>query len=126
MTPRQIDLLERTLFELRRQSIFASQLFYCRLFARRPGLRRLFAGRPDFHGTRLLGAMAGAVGGLSDRQPVREGAVQADRLDVIGEALQWMLERHFHGQLSAEVREAWSTAYPGLAHAVEHELLLHH
>jgi hemoglobin-like flavoprotein len=134
MTAREIELLEHTLAELRRRSMFASQLFYCRLFARRPALRRLFGGTPDFHGTRLLAVMASAVAGLSDQQlfctlvrmvgrpPVRETLTQGNCVQEIGDALQWMLERHFHGQLSAEVRDAWRSAYRGLAQAVEHEL----
>jgi hemoglobin-like flavoprotein len=119
MTPRQIELLENTLSELRHRSVFAAQLFYCRLFARRPGLRRMFGGAPDFHGTRLFSVMRAAVAGLADRRDFRG---QGNHAEVIGDALHWMLERHFHGQLTAEVREAWRAAYPRIAQAVENEL----
>jgi hemoglobin-like flavoprotein len=127
MTPRQIELLQNTLSELRRQSVFAAQLFYCRLFTRRPGLRRLFGGAPDFHGTRLLSVMSAAIAGLADpklgaalralvaRPPIRDTLREADCLHAVGDALQWMLEEHFRGQLPVEVHEAWRTAYQRVA-----------
>jgi hemoglobin-like flavoprotein len=119
MTPRQIELIENTVSELRRRSVFAAQLFYCRLFAQRPGMRRLFGGSPDFHGTRLLTVMKTAVADLSYPGTM---AGHGDNTHVIGDALHWMLERHFDGQLSAEVREAWRAAYQRIALVLEREL----
>src|SRR5262245_20097952 len=135
VTPQQIELLEQTLSELRRQSVFAAQLFYCRLFSLRPRLRRLLSGRPDFHGTRLLSVMSAAVAGLSDpghfagllslaaRPAVREALLQGDCVRVIGDAVHWMLERHFGGQITVEVREAWRAAHIRITQVIEDGLV---
>lgn len=123
MTPKQIELLEATLQELRRDPALAAQLFYCRLFARRPALRRLLGGRPDFDGSRLFAVISTALAGLSHPQhflgllnlfahpAVHETLRASDYADVTGEALDWMLRKHLHVNFTAEVRDAWRAAY---------------
>lgn len=123
MTQKQIELLEATLHELRRNPVLAAQLFYCRLFARRPALRRLLGGRPDFDGSRLFAVISTALAGLSHpphfvgllnlfaRPAVRETLRAGDYASVIGEALRWMLEKHDHVHWTDEVRDVWRTAY---------------
>ena len=123
MTPKQIELLEATLHELRRDPALAAQLFYCRLFARRPALRRLLGGRPDIDGSRLFAVISTALAGLSHpqhflgllnlfaRPAVHETLRAGGNADVIGEALDWMLRKHLHVHFTAEVRDAWRAAY---------------
>lgn len=123
MTQKQIELLEATLHELRRNPVLAAQLFYCRLFARRPALRRLLGGRPDFDGSRLFAVISTALAGLSHpqhflglinlfaRPAVHQTLRAGDYAEVFGEALLWMLSKHLHVNFTAEVRDAWRTAY---------------
>jgi hemoglobin-like flavoprotein len=123
MTQKQIELLEATLQELRRDPVLAAQLFYCQLFARRPALRRLLGGRPDIDGSRLFAGISTALAGLSHpqhflgllnlfaRAAVHEPLRASDYADVIGEALDWMLRKHLHVHFTAEVRDAWRAAY---------------
>ena len=123
MTPRQIELLEATLQDLRRDPVYAAQLFYCRLFARRPALRRLLGGRPDSDGSRLFAVMSTALAGLSHpphfvglfkvlaSAPVHETLRAGDYTGVIGEALHWMLKKHLEESCTDEVHEAWRAAY---------------
>jgi len=135
MTPRQIEVLETSLGELRLNPAFAARLFYCRLFTRRPRLRRLFGGAPDADGARLLWVMNAAFVSLSDpqrlvglltlfaRPNLREGLREAECLGAVGDALNWMLEHYLHAPLNAEVREAWRTAYAQFGSVVENGLV---
>jgi hemoglobin-like flavoprotein len=135
MTPRQIEVLETSLGELRLNPAFAARLFYCRLFSRHPRLRRLFGGAPDMDGARLLWVMNTALASLSDPQrlvgpltvfahpSVRETLREADCLGAVGDALNWMLEHYLHAPLNAEVREAWRIAYARFASVVENGLV---
>src|SRR5574341_2441457 len=118
----RLELLQETLSELRRNSKFAAQLFYCRLFTHRPRLRRLLGGAPDFDGTRLLSVMGTAVAALKNperfvglltlfaRPGVRESLRDVDCLSAVDDALQWMLKHHLNGQFTAEVRSEEHTS----------------
>jgi hemoglobin-like flavoprotein len=123
MTQKQIELLEGTLHELRRDPVLAAQLFYCQLFARRPAMRRLLGGRPDIDGSRLFAVISTALAGLSHpqhfvgllnlfaRPAVHETLRAGAYAGVIGEALDWMLKEHPHVRWTVEVRDAWRAAY---------------
>ena len=135
MTPRQIELLGASLEELRLNPAFAARLFYCRLFTRRPRLRRLFGGTPDMDGVRLLWVMNAAFASLTDSQrlvglltlftrpSLREGLREAECLIAVGDALNWMLEHYLHAPLNVEVREAWRIAYAQFGNVVENGLI---
>jgi hemoglobin-like flavoprotein len=136
MTPKQIELLEATLHELRRNPVLAAQLFYCRLFARRPALRRLLGGRPDFDGSRLFAVISTALAGLSHpphfvgllnlfaRPAVHQTLRASEYASVIGDALQWMLKKHLHVRCTDEVRDAWRAAYERVLAVVGNSVVL--
>lgn len=123
-------MLKTSLHALKHDQAFAAQLFYCRLFSRRPGLRRVFGGRPDFDGARLHRAMSAAVDALSDpqqrmvglltffaRPSVREALSQGDCMGAIGDAVQWMLLKHGHGH-PQPVRDAWLAVHREISDVV--------
>jgi hypothetical protein len=129
MTPEQIELLEGSLHQLKRDPAFAAQLFYCRLFSRCPRLRRVFGGAPDFDGRRLLWALNAVTAALADpqrlvglltffaRPAVRDVLRHGDSIDAVGDAMQWMLLKHGLGH-PQPVREAWEVAHRKLSDVV--------
>ena len=129
MTPEQIELLEASLQHLKRDSVFAAQLFYCRLFSRCPRLRRVFGGTPDFDGRRLLWALNAVTAALAEpqrfvglltffaRPAVRDALQHGDCIDAVGDAIQWMLLKHGLGH-PQPVREAWQVAHRKLSDMV--------
>jgi hemoglobin-like flavoprotein len=129
MTPEQIELLEASLHHLKRDSVFAAQLFYCRLFSRCPRLRRVFGGTPDFDGRRLFWALNAVSAALADpqrfvglltilaRPMVRDALRYADCIDAVNDAMQWMLLKHGLGH-PQPVREAWQAAHRELSDVI--------
>ena len=122
-------MLKTSLHALKSDRAFAAQLFYCRLFSRCPRLRRVFGGKPDFDGARLLWALNAVIGALSEpqrfvglltlftRPSVREAFQHGDCMGAIGDALQWMLLKHRPGH-PQHVRDAWHAAHRELSDVV--------
>src|SRR5688500_1785924 len=113
MTLEQIEVLEASLHHLRRDSVFASQLFSCRLSSRRPQMRRMFGGSPDLDGQRLLSALDEVKAALADPRrlsgPLPFFAEESECIDALDDAMQWMLLNHGLGH-PLPVREAWQSA----------------
>ena len=133
MTPQQIELLQASLQHLQRDSVFAAQLFYCRLFTRCPRLRRVFGGAPDFDGKRLLWALSAVTAALAEpqrlvglltyfaRPTVRDALRYGDCLEAVGDAMQWMLLKHGLGH-PQPVRDAWQAAHRRISDVVAHSV----
>jgi hemoglobin-like flavoprotein len=121
MTLEEIDVLEASLQHLRREPVSAAQLFYCRLFTRRPQMRRMFGGSPDLDGQRLLSALDAVRAALADPRRLCGldpfFAEQSDCIEALDDAMQWMLLNHGLGH-PLPVREAWQVAYRRLSDVV--------
>jgi hemoglobin-like flavoprotein len=98
-------------------------VFYERLFALDPSLRRLFAGTDMAEQQRKLVGMLTRIVGLLDRpedlvadvaalgrRHGQYGVRDAD-YESVGAALLWMLEQGLGEAFTPAVREAWSEAY---------------
>lgn len=131
MTPFQIDVLEVTMRELRREPAFAAGLFYGSLFTKRPGLKPMFGTAFDHDGRRLLWILNVGIAGLSDpqrfvglltlfaRPAVREHLKDRGCVLAIGYALQRMLEHHLAEFYTVDVRQAWQAAFQQIWDVVE-------
>lgn len=123
MTPRQIALVQETWREIVPIADAAAIMFYGRLFALDPRLRKLFA-RVDIQtqSNKLIMALGMVVGRLKHldsltptiadlgRRHGTYGVVDAD-YDTVGEALLWTLEQGLGQAWTDEVRDAWAAAY---------------
>jgi hemoglobin-like flavoprotein len=118
MTQEEINVLEASLQHLRREPVSAAQLFYCRLFTRRPQMRRMFGGSPDLDGQQLLSALDAVRAALEDPRRLSGllpfFAEQTDCIEALDDAMQWMLLNHGLGH-PLPVREAWQAAYRRLS-----------
>ena len=122
-------MLKTSVHALKHDQAYAAQLFYCRLFSRCPRLRRLFGGKPDFDGARLLWALNAVIGALSEpqrfvglltlftRPSVRDAFRHGDCMGALGDALQWMLLKHRPGH-PQHVRDAWQVAHREIADVI--------
>jgi hemoglobin-like flavoprotein len=130
MTPDQIRLVQASFRHVVPIRETAARLFYERLFALDPSLRRLFAGSDlGDQGRKLMVAIGFVVGAL--RRPgevlpvVRDLArrhvaygVQDRHYATVGEALLWTLGQALGGHFTPVVRDAWAAAYAMLSGAM--------
>lgn len=126
MTPEQIRLVQTTWLKILPQQITAAQLFYGKLFEIDPSLRNLFRGDMRDQGHKLMQVIDAAVNGLSrldrvvpmlqalGRRHVAYGVTDED-YGTVGAALLWTLGRGLGGEFTAQVKDAWTTAYSLLA-----------
>jgi hemoglobin-like flavoprotein len=98
MTPHQIALVQQSFAKVLPIRETAAALFYDRLFAIDPSTRPLF--RRD---------MIDRIRGLA-RRHVQYGVTDAHYASV-GAALLWTLEQGLGADFTAEVQDAWATAY---------------
>lgn len=122
MTPRQILLVRESFAKVVPIKEQAAALFYDRLFAMDPSTRPLFRSDLKGQGAKLMAAIGAVVKSL-DRietmlDEIRALARRHDRYGVqeehyasVGAALLWTLEQGLGSEFTAEVREAWATAY---------------
>ncbi|WP_439594944.1 globin family protein [Falsiroseomonas sp.] len=127
MTPRQIDHIERSFRLVAPQAEAAAAGFYARLFELDPSLRPLFRNTDIVaQGRKLMQALGFVVANLKvpdQLLPVvaAMGArhagygVQEAHYATVGRALIETLEGALGAGFTAEVREAWTTAYGLLA-----------
>jgi hemoglobin-like flavoprotein len=123
MDDRTITILETTFAEFAKGGEEAAGLFYERLFALDPSLRRLFV-NADMRGqrTKLMAALGLVVAGLRDLGrivPVLESlgakhvayGVEESHYQTVGAALMQTLSLSFGNLFTPEVRAAWTGAY---------------
>jgi len=127
MTPQQINDVRRTWAMVAPIGEMPAVLFYERLFAIAPETRQLFR-RTDMAAQRatLMGTLAPVVKGLDELErlvpavesPGRRHAgygVVTEHYASVGAALVWTLGQGLGDEFTAEVRDAWTTAYGILA-----------
>ena len=104
----------------------AADLFYDRLFAIAPGLRRLFPADLAQQKKKLMEMISTTIGGLNDFKKLapavkslgaRHAAYGVTAADyaIVGEALLWTLEQGLAAEFKPEVRSAWIKLYDMIA-----------
>jgi hemoglobin-like flavoprotein len=123
MDDRTISILETTFAEFARGKEGSAALFYERLFAIDPSLRRLFAETEmKSQQTKLMAALGLVVAGLRDLDkvvPVLERlavhhvgyGVEEDHYQTVGSALIQTLALSFGERFTPDIRAAWTSAY---------------
>lgn len=126
LTSRQVELVQRTFELLRPVADTAVALFYRRMFALDPSLRRLFPRDMAAQRQKLIDTLATAVRRLENPDDFRATLVQLGRRHVIygvqpahyqtmGQALLWMLATALGDHFTDEMRNAWQAVYDVLA-----------
>ncbi len=126
MTPEQIQLVKSSFAKVAALGDAVAAMFYERLFALDPGLRRMFSSDLTAQRAKLMAALRTVVGSL-DRldqilPAVRElgrrhahYGVEPEHYATVGAALIWTLEQGLGGDFTPETRRAWVDAYSLLA-----------
>ena len=122
MTPRQIELVQRSWVQVLPIADEAAQLFYTRLFYLDPSLRPMFRGDMTEQGTKLMSIIDFAVQSLGQRERLLPGlrslgrrhlgyGVRDQHYDTVAQALLWTLAEGLGAAFTAEVKQAWIAAY---------------
>jgi hemoglobin-like flavoprotein len=130
MTPKQIELVQATWAQLAPVADAASRLFYYRLFTLDPSLKALFRGDMDAQGRKLMAMISFAVKGLNRVEALLPGlqalgqrhvayGVRDEHYATVGEALLETLREGLGEAFTAEVEQAWASAYALLAAGVK-------
>lgn len=126
MTPRDIELVQKSFQSVQPIAGTAAALFYGRLFEIAPEVKPLFTGDMDQQGAKLMATLGLVVDGLGDVEAilpaVRELGVRHVAYGVtpehyapVGAALLWTLEQGLGDAFTGEVRAAWENAYGALS-----------
>ena len=127
MTPRQIELVRESFGRVAPIADVAATIFYDRLFALDPSVRRLFAATDMAEQRKKLMQTLGVVVANLDRLDAVVPAVEAlgrrhvgygispSDFETVGAALLDTLEIGLKPDFTAETRDAWATAYGLLA-----------
>jgi hemoglobin-like flavoprotein len=127
MTPRQIELVRESFGRVAPIADVAATIFYDRLFALDPSVRRLFAATDMAEQRKKLMQTLGVVVANLDRLDAVVPAVEAlgrrhvgygispSDFETVGAALLDTLEIGLKPDFTAEIRDAWATAYGLLA-----------
>jgi hemoglobin-like flavoprotein len=122
MTPEQIKLIKQSFANVLPLSDQVAALFYGRLFEIAPSLKPLFRGDMAVQGRKLMATLAVVVNGLDELDTVLPAAsalakrhvsygVEQGHYVIVGEALLWTLERGLGEQWTADLADAWTSAY---------------
>lgn len=129
MTPGQIELVQESWARAAPLGEVAAQLFYERLFALAPGLRPALGANLPAQRRKLLAMIGYAVKGLNRIEALRPGLEELGRrhaalgvgdehYGAVAKALLWTLGKALGGAFTAEVEQAWASAYALLAAGV--------
>jgi hemoglobin-like flavoprotein len=130
MTPHQIDLVRTSFARVQPIAPQAAALFYDKLFARDPALRRLFKGDMVHQGERLMAMIGVAVAGLARPDQLHAPlkalgerhagyGVQPSHYDTVGAALLETLAEGLGPAFTGEVRAAWVALYGHVSHTMQ-------
>ena len=122
ITPREVELVQRSFAQVVPIADAAAELFYDRLFEIDPGLRSLFKGDMQEQGRKLMRMLALATNGLSTLDALMPAVQELGRrhagygvlpqhYESVGVALLWTLDRGLAGDFTPEVAHAWGAAY---------------
>lgn len=126
MTPKQIQLVQKTWKLVMPISEQAAAMFYGRLFQLDPTLRKLFKTDLKQQGQKLVQMISVAVNGLPKLDSIVPAVedlgrrhvdyqVTDEMYDTVGEALLWTLEQGLGDTFTPEVKQAWAETYDTLA-----------
>lgn len=126
MTPKQIQLVQKTWKLVGPISEQAAAMFYGRLFQLDPTLRKLFNTDLKQQGQKLVQMISVAVNGLPKLDSIVPAVedlgrrhvdyqVTDEMYDTVGEALLWTLEQGLGDAFTPEVKQAWAETYNTLA-----------
>lgn len=129
MTPRQVELVQQSWAKVEPISEAAGKLFYGKLFELDPALRGMFRGDLGEQSRKLMSMISFAVRGLTRLEAIVPGVqalgrrhagygVQDRHYNTVAIALLWTLGQGLGEEFTAEVREAWATAYAILANTM--------
>jgi len=100
----------------------AAELFYARLFELDPSVKKLFKGKLDYQGDKLmttLNVVVNSLDNLGEIEAMLQAmgkrhiiySVEAAHFETVGAALLWVLEQGLGDYFTEEVKEAWVIAY---------------
>jgi hemoglobin-like flavoprotein len=133
LTPRQIELVQKTFAQIAPQADEAAHLFYGYLFESNPSLRLMFKHDMREQGRKLMQMLSVAVHALDHLEDIVP-AVQAlgerhtgygvkyEDYAAVGQALVWTLEQGLGEAFTPEVKEAWTSTYVALVQAATSHL----
>ena len=130
MTSLQISLVQSSFERLKPIAAEAGLLFYNRLFAVDPSLRRMFRAAPGEQAQKLmqvLGVAVAALHRIEQLVPVLEEmgsrhaayGVRDEHYETVGACLLWTLDAGLGAEFTASVRDSWIAAYDLLAGAMK-------
>jgi hemoglobin-like flavoprotein len=130
MRAEEIQWVRDSFQPVERQAHIAALIFYRRLFALDPSLRRLFQADIEAQAQKLMAMLGQAVDLLE--QPARLNSilkelgrrhagygVQTAHYEIVGEALLGMLDDVLGDRCTPEVRAAWTKLYGLMATAMQ-------
>ena len=128
-TPREAELLKRSLAAVSADPRRAADLFYANLFARLPDVRDLFVADMTRQGDKLLATLNAVILQIEDWQGIEAQigelglrhvayGVQPGHYAPTGLALRAMLAEILGPDFSAEHDAAWARAYDAIAGAM--------
>ena len=123
MTTEQIRLVKQSWRSLRGiEPALIAELFYTKLFALQPSLRKLFPADMQTQYGKLMDMLTSLVIGLEDVQALKgslqdmgkrhEGyGTKPGHYALVGTALLWTLEKSMGADWTPAVKEAWAACY---------------
>ena len=122
MTPHQIKLVQTSFAQVAPIAGIAADLFYGRLFEIAPQLRRMFPENLAEQKKKLMAMLATVVNGLAKLDTLMPAVralgkrhagygVYEEHFAPVGAALLWTLGQGLGDGFTAEVKDAWVTAY---------------
>src|SRR6266550_6481842 len=126
MTPDQVKLVQQSFAKLAPIADHAAVMFYNRLFEVAPHVKAMFPADMTEQRRKLMATLSVVVNGLSNLETILPAAsalatrhvsygAKAEHYPVVGGALLWMLEKGLGDGWTAEVADAWDTAYGTLS-----------
>jgi hemoglobin-like flavoprotein len=126
MTPDQIKLVQQSFAKVAPIAEQAAVMFYNRLFEIAPAVKAMFPSDMTEQRRKLMATLAIVVNGLSNLELVLPAAAalatrhvaygaRAEHYPVVGSALLWTLEKGLGADWTADVADAWTTAYATLS-----------
>jgi nitric oxide dioxygenase len=122
MTPNQITLVQTSFAKVAPIAGVAADLFYDRLFASAPDVRRMFPNDLAEQKKKLMAMLGTAVAGLTKPDALLPAVralgarhagygVTAEHFAPVGAALIWTLEQGLGEAFTPEVKAAWVEVY---------------
>lgn len=127
MTTEQINLIKRSWLIFRGiDPLLAGDLFYTRLFASNPSLRKMFPEDMKGQYVKLVDTLTVVVSRLESLETLTEEinamaqrhveyGVKPEHYNQVGTALLWTLEKTLGIEYSNEIKDAWLLAYTTLS-----------